>query len=112
MLPKLRKSLQKNENRRISPPALAQKTPQAIEPPKAVIKALYDYSQASPAELSFTKGDFFHVIGNETDDSWYAIVRPALITGTKLVILQVEREDWCRSHTFKSSEGMSKIASI
>ena len=70
MLPKLRKSLQKHEQRRISPPALAQKAPQAIEPPKAVIKALYDYVQASPQELSFSKGDFFHVVGNENDSNW------------------------------------------
>lgn len=69
MLPKLRKSLQKNE-KRISPPVLSQKTPYAIEAPKAVIRALYDYTQGSTQELSFSKGDFFHVVGNDSDMNW------------------------------------------
>lgn len=69
MLPKLRKSLQKNE-KRVSPPTLTQKSPLAIEAPKAVIRALYDYVQRSSQELSFNKGDFFHVVGNENDHDW------------------------------------------
>lgn len=70
MLPKLRKSLQKQDAKRISPPSLSQKLPHAIEPPKAVIKALYSYIQSSAQELSFSKGDFFHVVGNENDSNW------------------------------------------
>lgn len=72
MLPKLRKSLQKHEHKRTSPPSITSKTSHAIEPPKAVIKALYDYTQGSPQELSFNKGDFFHVVGNEHDQNWYS----------------------------------------
>lgn len=73
MLPKLRKSLQKNE-KRISPPVLTPKAQYAIEAPKAVIRALYDYTRASPQELSFSKGDFFHVVGDAQDINWYALV--------------------------------------
>lgn len=68
MLPKLRKSLQQKSDRRISPPSLAPKSQFAIEAPKAVIRALYDYTRTSSQELSFGKGDFFHVIGDESDD--------------------------------------------
>lgn len=45
----------------------------AILPPKKVIRALYDYeaNPKHPQELSFSKGDFFHVIGRENDADWY-----------------------------------------
>ncbi|CAO3588064.1 unnamed protein product [Absidia cylindrospora] len=44
--------------------------------PKKVIKALYDYQSQSPLELSFTRGDFFHVIGRENDTHWYEACNP------------------------------------
>lgn len=78
MLPKLRKSLQKSD-KRISPPVLSQKAPYAIEAPKAVIRALYDYTQGSSQELSFRKGDFFHVVGNENDTSWYVLAESTFL---------------------------------
>ncbi|KAG5440406.1 hypothetical protein PCK2_000539 [Pneumocystis canis] len=48
-----------------------------IEPPKKVIRALYDYVSQSSVELAFSKGDFFHVIGNENDEHWYEACNPA-----------------------------------
>ncbi|KTW29612.1 phosphatidylinositol-3-phosphate-binding protein BEM1 [Pneumocystis jirovecii RU7] len=49
----------------------------SIEPPKKVIRALYDYVSQSSVELAFSKGDFFHVIGNENDENWYEACNPA-----------------------------------
>ncbi|KAH0556836.1 hypothetical protein GP486_005377 [Trichoglossum hirsutum] len=48
-----------------------------IVPPKKVIKALYDYEAQQPQELSFVKGDFFHVIDREDDTDWYEACNPA-----------------------------------
>lgn len=77
MLPKLRRSLQKNDQNRKSPPsapvpvqAAARKSGGALEAPKAVIRALYDYQAANPEELTFNQGDFFHVVGSDTDVNW------------------------------------------
>ncbi|KAI8868316.1 hypothetical protein GQ42DRAFT_180064 [Ramicandelaber brevisporus] len=44
---------------------------EAMQPPKKVIKALYDYNAEGPDEISFKAGEFFHVIGNEDDEYWY-----------------------------------------
>ncbi|KAK1249482.1 hypothetical protein MKX07_002998 [Trichoderma sp. CBMAI-0711] len=57
----------------------------AIVPPKKVIRALYDYEARSPQELSFSKGDFFHVIGREDDSDWYEACNPALPDARGLV---------------------------
>ncbi|KAK9375727.1 protein scd2/ral3, partial [Lipomyces chichibuensis] len=57
--------------------SITQKSPLTILPPKKVIKALYDYNASAPGELSFSKGDFFHVIGNENDLNWYEACNPS-----------------------------------
>ncbi|RBR17881.1 uncharacterized protein FIESC28_06320 [Fusarium coffeatum] len=57
----------------------------AIVPPKKVIRALYDYEARSSQELSFSRGDFFHVIGREDDDDWYEACNPALPDARGLV---------------------------
>ncbi|EEB06739.1 hypothetical protein SJAG_01794 [Schizosaccharomyces japonicus yFS275] len=57
---------------------LVEKDPLAIEPPKKVIRALYDYRARGSEELSFSKGDFFHVIGREEDQAWYEVCNPAV----------------------------------
>ncbi|KAH6608384.1 bud emergence 1 [Trichoderma cornu-damae] len=57
----------------------------AIVPPKKVIRALYDYDARSSQELSFSKGDFFHVIGREDDADWYEACNPALPDARGLV---------------------------
>jgi len=50
-----------------------------------VIRALYDYEAQTSQELSFTKGDFFHVIGRENDTDWYEACNPALPDARGLV---------------------------
>ncbi|KAK9322849.1 hypothetical protein V1517DRAFT_338474 [Lipomyces orientalis] len=60
--------------------SIAQKSPLTILPPKKVIKAMYDYNSSAPGELSFSKGDFFHVIGNENDLNWYEACNPSTST--------------------------------
>lgn len=37
----------------------------SLQPPKMVIRAISDYKSNSPYELSFCKGDFFHIISDE-----------------------------------------------
>ncbi|KAG0233015.1 bud emergence protein 1 [Actinomortierella wolfii] len=72
----LRRSLQnKNSNGGLNPAATG------LAPPRKVIKALYDYNSSQPEELSFQKGDFYHVIGNEDDEDWYEACNP--ITGAR-----------------------------
>lgn len=50
-----------------------------------VIRALYDYEAHSSQELSFSRGDFFHVIGRENDADWYEACNPALPDARGLV---------------------------
>lgn len=50
-----------------------------------VIRALYDYEATNPQELSFSRGDFFHVIGRENDPDWYEACNPALPDARGLV---------------------------
>lgn len=50
-----------------------------------VIRALYDYEARSTQELSFQKGDFFHVIARENDTDWYEACNPALPDARGLV---------------------------
>ncbi|KAH9877083.1 hypothetical protein IAQ61_002446 [Plenodomus lingam] len=52
----------------------------AIQPPKKVIKALYDYKAPDDSPdsgyLSFSQGDFLHVVGRENDSDWYEACNP------------------------------------
>ncbi|KAF2846483.1 hypothetical protein T440DRAFT_521667 [Plenodomus tracheiphilus IPT5] len=52
----------------------------AIQPPKKVIKALYDYKATDDSPdsgyLSFSQGDFLHVVGREHDSDWYEACNP------------------------------------
>ncbi|KAM3420120.1 hypothetical protein BST61_g3422 [Cercospora zeina] len=50
----------------------------AIEPPKKVIKAIYDYNAPPDTHmyLSFSAGDFLHVVGREHDSDWYEACNP------------------------------------
>lgn len=55
-----------------------------LDLPKKIIKALYDYRAKAPNEISFKKGDFFHVIGKENDTEWFEASNPA--TGIKGIV--------------------------
>ncbi|EGP88082.1 unnamed protein product [Zymoseptoria tritici ST99CH_1A5] len=50
----------------------------AIEPPKKVIKAIYDYNAPADSDmyLSFSAGDFLHVLSRENDADWYEACNP------------------------------------
>lgn len=65
--------------------SIAPKSAVAIVPPKKVIRALYDYEAQQSQELSFSRGDFFHVIGRENDTDWYEACNPALPDARGLV---------------------------
>lgn len=57
-----------------------------LTPPRfQVIRALYDYEAQTSQELSFSRGDFFHVIGRENDTDWYEACNPALPDARGLV---------------------------
>ena len=60
------------------PTAMPQKDACAIEPPKKVIKALYDYTPPAdpPIYLAFSTGDFLHVVSREADSDWYEACNP------------------------------------
>ncbi|UZJ52050.1 hypothetical protein CBS101457_001370 [Exobasidium rhododendri] len=49
----------------------------SIQPPKKVIRATRDYKSRAPQELSFSKGDFFHVLSDETNNpDWLEATNP------------------------------------
>ncbi|KAK0715522.1 scd2/ral3 [Lasiosphaeris hirsuta] len=83
----LRRSIKGERGERESKPQIniAPKSAVAIVPPKKVIRALYDYEAQTPQELSFSRGDFFHVIGRENDQDWYEACNPALPDARGLV---------------------------
>lgn len=67
-----RRSLVKNK---ISTPTHAPAN--VLSTPKKIIKALYDYLAQGPHELSFSRGDFFHVTNRENDTHWFEACNPA-----------------------------------
>lgn len=48
----------------------------SIQPPKMVIKAMRDYRSRAPQELSFQKGDFFHVLSDSVNPDWFEAANP------------------------------------
>ncbi|KAF9076548.1 hypothetical protein BDP27DRAFT_1414412 [Rhodocollybia butyracea] len=78
----IRKSLNKDSLRnQISTPLplpAVSKPASAVTPPQKVIRATSDYRPQAPQELSFKKGDFFHVLRDVDDHgSWYEAHNPA-----------------------------------
>jgi hypothetical protein len=71
---KASKSLRRLTKTKISTPIAQINT---LELPKKIIKALYDYQAKAPHEISFKKGDFFHVTGRENDLDWFEACNPA-----------------------------------
>ncbi|KAL3427317.1 bud emergence protein 1 [Phlyctema vagabunda] len=84
----LRRSMKGDKESRQGHISITPKTAVAIVPPKKVIRALYDYEAQSGQELSFSKGDFFHVIGRENDTDWYEACNPAVPDARGLVPVQ------------------------
>ncbi|GJN69707.1 scd2/ral3 [Purpureocillium lilacinum] len=90
----LRRSM-KGEKHKPNSPSIGSKSALAIVPPKKVIRANDDYqpddalvqsfAKAGVQILSFSKGDFFHVIGREDDANWYEACNPALPDARGLV---------------------------
>ncbi|KAI9483298.1 MAG: hypothetical protein EXX96DRAFT_519500 [Benjaminiella poitrasii] len=68
------KSLRRLTKTKISTPVAQVNT---LDLPKKIIKALYDYKAKRPHEISFKKGDFFHVTGRENDSEWFEACNPA-----------------------------------
>ncbi|OAR03281.1 hypothetical protein LLEC1_03069, partial [Akanthomyces lecanii] len=80
----LRRSIKGDKDKSQNAP-VTPKSAVAIVPPKKVIRALYDYTARTSQELSFSRGDFFHVIGREEDPDWYEACNPALPDARGLV---------------------------
>ncbi|RPB26034.1 hypothetical protein L211DRAFT_874593 [Terfezia boudieri ATCC MYA-4762] len=81
MMKGIRRSIKGDKTHTYEPKAghmsITPKSAITIQPPKKVIKALYDYIPRTDEELGFSRGDFFHVIGRENDSEWYEACNPA-----------------------------------
>ncbi|KAH8729082.1 hypothetical protein GQ44DRAFT_723976 [Phaeosphaeriaceae sp. PMI808] len=78
---KFRRSMKGEKDTRPHHISIPPKDSTAIVPPKKVIKALYDYkgsdsSSPNSVRLSFSQGDFLHVVGRENDTEWYEACNP------------------------------------
>ena len=65
----------------VSPLPSISKPISAVQPPKKVIRALNSHRAAAPQELSFEKGDFFHVVNDVNQGQWYEAHNP--MTGAR-----------------------------
>ncbi|KAH9482475.1 Protein scd2/ral3 [Psilocybe cubensis] len=72
------------------------KPPSAILPPQKVIRALSSYRSQAPQELSFVKGDFFHVL-KDVDDTgaWYEAHNP--VSGARGLVPRSMFEEFGKS---------------
>ncbi|EPQ27655.1 uncharacterized protein PFL1_04793 [Pseudozyma flocculosa PF-1] len=84
-LKEFRRSLNKDRSSGGKPAGSAQspstftgvKSAVTIQPPKLVIRAIKDYRSTAPHELSFHKGDFFHVTSeSSTNPDWFEACNP------------------------------------
>ena len=72
------------------------KPPSAILPPQKVIRALSNYRPQAPQELSFQKGDFFHVLRDVDDQgAWYEAHNP--VTGARGLVPRAMFEEFNRN---------------
>ncbi|KAI0643757.1 hypothetical protein C8Q79DRAFT_928252 [Trametes meyenii] len=118
----LRKSLNGNKdhhNHHISTPTsplpTLSKPSNAIVPPKKVIKAINSYKSNTPQELSFEKGDFFHVL-NDNGGLWYEAHNP--MTGARGLVPSHMFEEFMKGaatprspKNFSPTDRMSSISS-
>jgi hypothetical protein len=98
----LRKSLNGNKDppplrHQISTPLPAiSKPPTSILPPQKVIRALSPYRSQAPQQLSFVKGDFFHVIRDvDNDGSWYEAHNP--VSGARGLVPKSMFEEFAKN---------------
>lgn len=115
----IRRSLKSDKDRQSHTAQHVSITPKSaisIVPPKKVIKALYDYEPVNQnrQELSFHKGDFFHVLSRENDTEWYEACNPTIPTARGLVpvayfevIGKTQRESGNSTHARSKSGGKS-----
>lgn len=111
----IRKSLNKDSIRtQISTPMplpSVSKPNAAVVPPQKVIKALNDYRPNAPQELSFKKGDFFYVINEFEDGSYYEAHNP--VTGARGLVVKNLFEEFkktsARSVSLDSPQNSSLI---
>lgn len=108
----LRKSLNGNKDSGFAHistpmPAIALSRPTPLTPPSKVIRAIAPYRSQAPQQLSFQKGDFFHVIKEVNDEgSWYEAHNP--MTGARGLVPRALFEEFAkgnpgaRSSTFGS----------
>jgi hypothetical protein len=75
----LRKSFGANKEVPISSPLppLSRPGPTTVQPPMKVIRAIQSHRSNSPHQLSFEKGDFFHVLNDPKDGEWYEAHNPS-----------------------------------
>ena len=79
----IRKSFNSHKEAHISSPLppLSKPTLTAIQPPLKVIRAIVSHRSTSPHQLSFEKGDFFHVSNESPQPGWYEAFNP--LTGAR-----------------------------
>jgi bud emergence protein 1 len=74
------------------------KAPSTLLPPQKVIRALSPYRSRAPQELSFQKGDFFHVIRDvDIGGSWYEANNP--VTGARGLVPRSLFEEFTKNPT-------------
>lgn len=98
------KSLRRSLNNRdsagtppISPPVAfpaLHKPSSAIQPPKKVIRALQSYRPNAAQELSFSKGDFFHVVSEV--NGWFEAHNP--VSGARGLVPKDHFEEFSKNN--------------
>ncbi|KLO16366.1 hypothetical protein SCHPADRAFT_995189 [Schizopora paradoxa] len=95
----LRRSVQNRDTQsHISTPitTISRPTP-STQPPTKVIRALEDYRSQAPQELSFQKGDFFHVVREVNQgQGWYEANNP--ISGARGLVPRFKFEEFSKSN--------------
>jgi bud emergence protein 1 len=98
----LRKSLNGNKDHGlhhistpIPIPALSKPSP--LTPPNKVIRAIAEYKSQAPQQLSFQKGDFFHVLKQvDNQGSWYEAHNP--MTGARGLVPRALFEEFSKAN--------------
>lgn len=67
----------------------------SFTPPTKVIRALGEHRKEAADQLSFSKGDFFHVV-RDKDENWYEANNP--VTGARGLVPKFKFEEFGRSN--------------